>query len=186
MSGHSSATQRRLSLPTGGVSFGINIMSTASRSPGWCWESNLLLFRYGVAFPIAVTLLIQTLQIILFSYVYWTTTQGPAPVKVAYSALMAAILFSATQMENFIWPFQVGFAAVFCAASIAILSLMIKHCRTKHHKAGYLSLSILSGICATGSLSNRSVYLADDAPDRAQRASAGFHHALCLIRRWRT
>ncbi len=114
---------------------------------------DLLLFRYGVAFPIAVTLLIQTLQIILFSYVYWTTTQGPAPVKVAYSALITGLMFSATQMENFIWPFQVGFAAVFCAASIAILSL-IKHCRTKHHKAGYLSLSILSGICATGSLSN--------------------------------
>jgi hypothetical protein len=114
---------------------------------------DLLLFRYRGTFPIAVILSIQTLQVILFSYVYWTTVQCPASVKVAYSALITGLMFSATQMENFVWPFQVGFAAVFCAAAIAILSL-IKHCRTKHHKAGYLSLSISSGVCTTGSLSN--------------------------------
>jgi len=114
---------------------------------------DVLLFRYRATFPIIVTLSIQTLQVILFSYVYWTTARCPAPVKVAYSGLMTGLMFSAVQMENFIWPFQVGFAAVFCAASIAILSL-IKHCRTEHHKGGYLSLSILFGVCATGSLSN--------------------------------
>lgn len=73
----------------------------------------------------------------------------PQPVLPAFLALALAALFSAAQMENFLWAFQVQFLGVLLAAAAAFFALT----RARESR-GALVLAILAMVGASFTMSN--------------------------------
>jgi hypothetical protein len=114
---------------------------------------DFVFFKFGGAFPIACTLLLQALQALVFCSVYWKVeTHSPAS-RVAYAALVLGLLFSASQMENFVRPFQVSWVLVLLASSASIF-LLLRHCRAGRSGGRDLTLSIVAVISGTLSLAS--------------------------------
>jgi len=94
-------------------------------------------------FAVACAWAFQAAHALLWCALYWRMEKSAAP-RVAYAALVLGAFFSAAQFENFIWPFQSNFVAVFLLASAAILCF-IRHCRTSGPGALAAALAFATG-----------------------------------------
>ena len=88
---------------------------------------------------------------LLLCFAFAGTTKNDSVSKLIYAALVFGMMFSASQIENLMFPFQVQFPLAFFAASASIF-LTLRHCWTVQHKQGSLVVGIVMAVCATLSL----------------------------------
>ena len=88
---------------------------------------------------------------LLLSFAFAGIAKNGSASKLAYGALVFGMMFSASQIENLMFPFQVQFPLAFFAASASIL-LILRHCQAAEHRWGPLAMGIAMAICATVSL----------------------------------
>jgi len=94
-------------------------------------------------FAAACSWAFQGLHALLWCALYWKMEKSAAP-RMAYAALVLGAFFSAAQFENFIWPFQANFIAVFLLASAAVLCFL-RHCRTRRPVFLVSALALAAG-----------------------------------------
>jgi hypothetical protein len=77
--------------------------------------------------------------------------QGPMD-RWVQAAVLASCLFSGQQWVNFVWPFQVSFIMVYCAAAAALFALWMS--AERDWSLAWFSASILLAIVASYSMAN--------------------------------
>ncbi len=101
-------------------------------------------------FSTACAWALQILHALLWCAIFWRAEES-GPSRTAYAALVLGAFFSAAQFENFLWPFQANFVAVFLLASAAVLCF-IRHCRTRG--AGVLVAALVFAVAASFCMAN--------------------------------
>ena len=112
---------------------------------------DLQFFRFRGVFTIVCSLLLQAGEAVLLCFSYWRVERSAPVSRLAYAALAFGMMFSASQIENLIFPFQIGFPLVFFMASASIL-LVLHHCETKGRDWISMFLGLVAATCATLSL----------------------------------
>jgi hypothetical protein len=99
----------------------------------------------------------QLLHALLFCIVIAKASLS-VPLKAIAFAVIFGLLFSANQMENFIWAFEIQLVAVFFFASCAFLGLaksaQLVETSEKSPSAGVIVLALFSAFAATASITN--------------------------------
>jgi len=116
----------------------------------------------------------QGAHALLWCALYWKMEKSAAP-RTAYAALVLGAFFSAAQFENFLWPFQANFIAVFLLASAAIWCFL-RHCRTRSPAplVAALAFAIGTTFCMANGVLLWPIFLlmaaAENAPSRTGAA----------------
>jgi hypothetical protein len=66
----------------------------------------------------------------LLCFAFWRAERNAPVSSLSYAALVFGMMFSASQIENLIFPFQIQFPLAFFMASASIL-LILQHCETE-------------------------------------------------------
>ncbi|MEZ5964748.1 MAG: hypothetical protein R3F56_12950 [Planctomycetota bacterium] len=82
----------------------------------WCAASGQLMYGSLV--------LLQLLHVWVLAAIAWHGRRQPPAHRVAMVALVALMLFSCHQLENFVWRVQASSILVYLAASVAVLGLL--------------------------------------------------------------
>ena len=88
---------------------------------------------------------------LLLCFAFGCVAKDNSASKLAYAALVFGMMFSASQIENLMFPFQVQFPLAFFAASASIF-LILRHCWAAEHRRSNLVAGIVAAVCATLSL----------------------------------
>jgi hypothetical protein len=114
---------------------------------------DLLFFRFSGVFSIFCSYLFQAAEALLLCSAFWRIGNNDPASKLAYAALVFGMMFSASQIENFILPFQVQFPMAFFAASMSIF-LMLRQCETPSGNWVAMILGLFAAVCGTLSLAS--------------------------------
>jgi hypothetical protein len=112
---------------------------------------DLQFFRFRGVFTIFCSLLFQAGEALLLCFAFWRVGKNDFASKLAYAALVFGMLFSASQIENFVLPFQVQFPLAFFTASVSIF-LVLRHCGTPGGNWPAMILGLVAAVCGTLSL----------------------------------
>jgi hypothetical protein len=111
-------------------------------------------FHFRGIFTIFCTFLCQAVEALVLCVAYWRATERcDAICRLAYAALAVGMMFSASQMENFILPFQVQFVLAFLTASVSIFMVLL-HCENPEDDWVAMLLVLFAAACSTISLSS--------------------------------
>ncbi len=114
---------------------------------------DLHFFRFRGIFSIFCSFLFQAAEALLLCLTFWRVGKNDPASKLAYAALVFGMMFSASQIENFILPFQVQFPLAFFAASLSIF-LILRHCETPSGNWMAMILGLFAAVCGTLSLAS--------------------------------
>jgi len=114
---------------------------------------DLYFFRFRGVFSIFCSFLFQAAEALLLCWAFWGVGKNDPTSKLAYAALVFGMMFSASQIENFILPFQVQFPLAFFAASVSIF-LVLRHCETPGGNRNAMILGLFAAVCGTLSLAS--------------------------------
>jgi hypothetical protein len=112
--------------------------------------TDVFLFRGSNAFLVTTNVVIQFLHVLLLWYVSARTRLAP-PARWAVAIATPLFLFSAANLENFVWAFQTQFVLVFFAVSAACVALLQL---SSSPRLSWLILTLVMGAVATFSLAN--------------------------------
>ena len=112
---------------------------------------DLYFFHFRGIFTIICGFLFQILEGLLLCFALWRVKSIDVISKLVYAALVFCMMFSASQIEAFILPFQVQFPLAFFMASLSIF-LVLRYCETQGGSPLLLLLGIVAAIFATLSL----------------------------------
>lgn len=112
---------------------------------------DLHFFHFRGVFAIFCSFLFQACEALLLSFAFWRIRTNGLPSKVAYAALVCGLMFSSSQIENFVLPFQVQFPLAFLVSSVSIF-LVLRHCEAFGGDWVAFLLGLLAATCATLSL----------------------------------
>lgn len=112
---------------------------------------DLQFFRFRGVFTIFCSFLFQAGEALLLCIAFGRVGNNDSASKFAYAALVFGMMFSASQIENFIFPFQVQFPLAFFMASVSIF-LVLRHCRTLGGDWTAMVLGLVAAVCGTLSL----------------------------------
>ena len=111
--------------------------------------ADYLFFGGGGYFDVVVIFIVQALVVGLFWYLLARSRPGRGGL--ALGAMVALLLFSLRQSENFVWGFQVQFVGVFAAGCLSIATFVesLDARRPPMHRAAFAMVAFaLSGIAA--------------------------------------
>jgi hypothetical protein len=112
---------------------------------------DLQFFRFRGVFTIFCGLVLQAGEAVLLCFAFWRVEKSASVSRLAYAALVFGMMFSASQIENLIFPFQVQFPLAFFMASVSIF-LVLHHCETNGGNWISMFLGLAAAACATLSL----------------------------------
>ena len=112
---------------------------------------DLKYFHFRGVFTIFCSFLFQASEALLLCFAFWRVGKNDLASKLAYAALVFSMMFSSSQIENFVLPFQVQFPLVFFMASVSIF-LILRHCETPGGNWVAMSLGLVAAACGTLSL----------------------------------
>jgi hypothetical protein len=112
---------------------------------------DLQFFRFRGLFAIFCSFLLQGSEALLLCFAFWRATKNNPASKLAYAALVFGMMFSASQIANFVQPFQVQFPLAFFTASVSIF-LTLRHCETPGGNWAAMILGLVAAACGTLSL----------------------------------
>ncbi len=102
-------------------------------------------------FTIGCSMLLLAGQGLLLWCAFAQMLKNDLASKLSYAALVFGMMFSASQIENLMFPFQVQFPLAFLAASTSIV-FTLHHCWAPDNKWRSLIIGIVTAVCATLSL----------------------------------
>jgi hypothetical protein len=112
---------------------------------------DLQFFHFRGVFTIVCSFLLQAGEAMLLCFAFWRAERNAPVSRLSYAALVFGMMFSASQIENLIFPFQIQFPLAFFMASASIL-LVLHHCETNGGDWISMFLGLVAAICATLSL----------------------------------
>lgn len=119
--------------------------------PRLIFWADVHLDHFRGVFTILCSSLLLVGEGLLLSFSFARILESGVASKFAYAALVFGMMFSAAQIENLMFPFQVQFPLAFFAASASII-LVLRHCQTAQHRWTSLAMGIAMAVCATLSL----------------------------------
>ncbi len=112
---------------------------------------DLQVFRFRGVFTILCSFLFQAAEALLLCFAFWRIGRNDLASKLSYAALVFGMMFSASQMDNFVLPFQVQFPLAFFMCSVSIF-LILRHCETPGGNWVAMILGLVAAVCGTLSL----------------------------------
>jgi hypothetical protein len=112
---------------------------------------DLQFFRFRGVFTIVCSLLLQVGEAMLLCLAFWRAERNSPVSRLSYAALVFGMMFSASQIENLIFPFQIQFPLAFFMASVSIV-LVLHHCEANGGDWISIFLGLVAATCATLSL----------------------------------
>jgi hypothetical protein len=112
---------------------------------------DLQLFRFRGIFTILCSFLLQAAEATLLYFAFSRVRKNTAIAKIGYAALLFGLMFSASQIQNLGFPFQVQFPLAFFTASGSIY-LVVNHCERNDGHWTAIIFGLLAAACATLSL----------------------------------
>lgn len=122
--------------------------------PRLIFWADLQLFRFRGIFTIGCSLFFQAGEAILLCFAFSRVRKCTTISKFGYAALLFGMMFSASQIQNFNFPFQIAFPLAFFTASVSIY-LVVNHCETNDGHWIPLFFGLVAAACATLSLGCR-------------------------------
>ena len=112
---------------------------------------DLQCFQFRGVFSIFCSFLFQAGEVLLLCSAFWRVGNNNTTSKFAYVALVLSMMFSSSQIENFVVPFNVQFPLSFFMASLSIF-LILRHCESSGGNWTALIFGLVAASCATLSL----------------------------------
>ena len=119
--------------------------------PRLIFWADLHLDHFRGVFTILCSSLLLAGEGALICLVFSREKKNNASSKLAYAALVLGMMFSASQIENLIFPFQIQFPLAFFTASASIW-LILRHCHSTEYRWSPLVAGLVLALCATLSL----------------------------------
>jgi hypothetical protein len=118
------------------------------------FELDHFLFQGRGWFLLVCSFCIQGLTAILLWRFSARVSRQEANERVMLAAVITALLFSAQQWVNFVWPFQIQFPLVYCAATAALLSLYKAAQKDRPGEDFWMAAALAAGVVANFSMAN--------------------------------
>jgi hypothetical protein len=109
---------------------------------------DLQFFQFRGTFTIICCFLLQIGEAFLLCFAFWRGGKNSLPSKLAYVALVFCMMFSASQIDNFLIPIQILFPLAFFMASLSIF-FVLWHCEDNGRHSVLLILGLIAAACST-------------------------------------